>query len=183
MRNEKGQFIKGHRIGMTGKHHTSISNTKNRVSHLGKSNRRLGKKHSPEAIKKIREARKIQGNNVWNRGKKLHYKVWNKGLNKTNNGVLRKMSIDRTGERNPVWQGGISFIPYTIDWTETLRRSIRERDNYICQICSQYGNAVHHKDYDKKNCNPDNLITLCQPCHNKTNVRREFWKRYFYENK
>lgn len=83
------------------------------------------------------------------------------------------------GEKHPSWKGGISFEPYTTDWTETLRRSIRERDNYICQLCSQYGNYIHHLDYDKKNCNPTNLITLCHSCHSTTNHNRNYWINYF----
>jgi len=83
------------------------------------------------------------------------------------------------GEKNPNWQGGISFEPYSVDWTETLKRSIRERDHYICQLCSNYGNTVHHIDYDKKNCNPTNLITLCVGCNTKVNFDREHWIKYF----
>lgn len=82
-------------------------------------------------------------------------------------------------EKNPAWKGGISFLPYSIDWTITLKRSIRERDNYICQICNQYGLDVHHIDYDKQNCNPNNLITLCHKCHMKTNHKRDYWINYF----
>jgi hypothetical protein len=84
-----------------------------------------------------------------------------------------------TKEKNPQWKGGKSFEPYTVDWTKTLKRSIRERDNYICQICNQYGQFVHHIDYDKKNCSPNNLITLCNSCHTKTNKNREEWIKYF----
>lgn len=83
----------------------------------------------------------------------------------------------KEGKHN-LWKGGISFKPYSIDWTETLKRAIRERDHYLCQLCSQYGNEVHHIDYDKKNCSPDNLITLCHNCHNKTNNNRNYWKLY-----
>ena len=82
-------------------------------------------------------------------------------------------------DENPNWQGGKSFEPYTTDWTETLKRAIRERDNYICQLCSQYGNTVHHKDYNKKNCNPNNLITLCISCNAKVNFNRDYWQNYF----
>ena len=90
-----------------------------------------------------------------------------------------KLTQAISGEKCNFWKGGISFEPYSVDWTETLRRSIRERDNYICQLCNQYGYYVHHKNYDKKNCNPDNLITLCHRCHNKTNQNREYWINYF----
>ena len=37
----------------------------------------------------------------------------------------------------------------------------------------------NHIDYDKKNCNSDNLITLCRSCHRKTNFNRENWIKYF----
>ena len=95
---------------------------------------------------------------------------WNKGIKITD-------EIIKNGYGN--WQGGKSFEPYSTDWTETLKRAIRERDNYICQLCSQYGNAVHHIDYDKKNCNPENLITLCNNCNLKVNHNRNYWTNYF----
>lgn len=82
-----------------------------------------------------------------------------------------------TGEDNHFWQGGVSKETYGADWHETLRRAIRERDNYTCRLCGkQQGDRafdVHHIDYNKKNCAPNNLITLCRSCHLKTNFNRE----------
>jgi 5-methylcytosine-specific restriction endonuclease McrA len=87
----------------------------------------------------------------------------------------RKISEANRGEKSYLWQGGKSFEQYTTNWSSTLRRSIRERDNYICQMCKsvQADRAfdVHHIDYDKKNCDPRNLITLCQGCHTKTGIK------------
>lgn len=115
---------------------------------------------------------KIKPKKPWNIGTKGIVKAWNKGLKGYN-----------SGEKNNMWKGGISKYPYPTDWTETLRRSIRERDNYVCQICSKQqgdkAHQVHHIDYDKNNCNPDNLITLCVSCHAKTNSNREYWIEYF----
>jgi len=91
----------------------------------------------------------------------------------------QKMSESHRGNKCHFWKGGKSFEPYSIDWTETLRRAIRERDHYICQLCQQYGNIVHHIDYDKKNCNSENLVTLCHKCHTKTNNNRNYWINYF----
>ena len=58
-----------------------------------------------------------------------------------------------------------------------------ERDNYTCQLCGEVErdkkHSVHHKNYDKKDCRPENLITLCAICHNKTSTDREHWKEYF----
>lgn len=86
-----------------------------------------------------------------------------------------------TGVNNPAWQGGISFAPYPIEWLPSLRRMIRTRDNYICQICetplkNNMRKPVHHIDYDKNNNSTDNLITLCHSCHAKTNFNRDHWK-------
>ena len=88
-------------------------------------------------------------------------------------------------DKNPNWQGGKSYEPYSVDWTRTLKISIRERDKYVCQMCTEpQGDealSVHHIDYDKKNCNPTNLIALCRKCHLKTNINRGYLIKYFYE--
>ena len=87
------------------------------------------------------------------------------------------------GEKHPSWQGGISFEPYSIDWSESLRRTIRERDHYTCQLCGKpqgdRAHSVHHIDYNKQNCSPNNLITLCVGCNTKVNFNREYWTEYF----
>ena len=107
----------------------------------------------------------------------------------------KKDSLSKIGDKNPMWgkngekhhnwQGGKSFKPYTTDWTKTLRRSIRERDKYVCQFCSkQQGDIaldVHHIDYNKKNCSPNNLITLCRTCNVKANFNKEKWIKYFHK--
>lgn len=91
------------------------------------------------------------------------------------------------GEKSGTWRGGLSFESYPFDWVDSLRESIRERDNYTCQIpeCGirqeELDNrlSVHHKDYNKDNLNPNNLISLCRSCHAKTNFNREYWIEYF----
>ncbi len=89
----------------------------------------------------------------------------------------KKLSLSHEGEKNPSWCGGTSCSVYAIDWTETLRRSIRERDYYVCRLCGNpQGDrvlCVHHIDYNKKNCSPHNLISLCCSCHSKTNGNRK----------
>lgn len=80
---------------------------------------------------------------------------------------------DSSGNKNPRWKGGSSssFTYYNGKFTNKLKKSIRERDNYICQKCGEYGNQVHHINYDKSNCNENNLITLCVKCHGKCHGR------------
>jgi 5-methylcytosine-specific restriction endonuclease McrA len=86
-------------------------------------------------------------------------------------------------DKNPMWNGGTSGLKYPVDWTRTLRVSIRERDKYICKVCGEQqgerAHSVHHIDYDRDNCDPKNLITICVSCHQKTSFRRDYWQELF----
>jgi len=84
-----------------------------------------------------------------------------------------------SGENSPSWLGGLSFEPYGSEFNESLKRKIRERDKYKCNICGKKGKRIHHIDYCKTNNSPSNLITLCVSCHVKTNYNREYWIEYF----
>jgi len=144
---------------------------------------------NPEIRKKLSQAKK--GEPSWNKGKKGFQVAWNKGKPAPwaknlpqafkkgyptwNKGLIGFMA----GEKSPLWKGGISFEPYSPEWTKALKESILQRDNYTCQLCHKKGTAVHHIDYNKKNSNPENLITLCANCHSKTNVNREKWIKFF----
>ena len=93
-----------------------------------------------------------------------------------------KVSKLLSGENNPQWQGGKSLEPYGYEFKRKIRKQVYIRDKYQCQECGviHEGNSgklvAHHKDEDKKNCNTDNLITLCRPCHAKiTMVAR--WRK------
>jgi 5-methylcytosine-specific restriction endonuclease McrA len=168
-----------------------------------------GFKMSEESKKKISETHKRIGfkpktchlkgeescsyGRKWNENRRKKFGEYNKLLNrkppsrkgaKHSQETKNKMSIARQKENSPFWQGGKSYEPYSLDWTRTLRRSIRERDNYTCQICSRqqedFAFDVHHKDFDKNNCNPNNLITLCKSCHSKIGY---YEKRILWQNK
>lgn len=92
-------------------------------------------------------------------------------------------SENQTGDRNSNWQGGKSFEPYPIEFNNSLKRKIMERDNYQCQnpqcIKTSEISNIHHIDYDKDECHPNNLITLCGSCHSQTNGNREYWKIFY----
>ena len=46
-----------------------------------------------------------------------------------------------------------------------IRREALARDLYQCRGCGKYGNEVDHIDGDSHNNDPENLQTLCKPCH------------------
>jgi hypothetical protein len=158
---EKIKSARAKQVMKKGRKHSEESKEKNRIAHLGKQHTEQSKKKLSVAAKgrKLSEAQKI------------------------------KLSKGKLGEKNPQWQGGISKLPYGQDWTEDLKDAIRKRDEHTCQICGEtqeeFGErlgrklTVHHIDYDKNNCNPDNLTTLCISCHTKTGTNRKYWKLFF----
>ena len=92
------------------------------------------------------------------------------------------------GERSGFYIDGLGKEPYPLEWTDTLKESIRQRDNHTCQKCNkkQYELKgrfkkldIHHIDYNKENCNKNNLITLHRSCNSKVNFNRDYWFAYF----
>ena len=93
---------------------------------------------------------------------------------------LRCRNIGKQGEKASTWMGGKSFEPYLPEFNNALKKRIRQRDGYVCQICRKQqvhrALSVHHVDYDKTNNNETNLISLCLTCHRKTNHNRDYWQ-------
>lgn len=156
----------GDKNPMYGKHHSDKAKAK-----IGEVSRRTwtGRKHKPETIEKIREAEK-----------KVKYLPERIAKATENLRVYRLIHGPLKGEKHPNWQGGISFEEYGADFTDELKDKIRQRDLYRCRYCGSAGYedkklSVHHIDYNKKNNSEDNLITLCDNCHTKTNFNRKEW--------
>jgi len=139
----------------------------------------------------LKYAKALSGNKYGsgNKGKKQE---WTTKRNLSNNPMWRTEIRKKVGminkgkfslEKNPMWKGGLSFELYTTEWTNKLRSIIRKRDDYNCQTCGKHQEGVlldvHHIDYNKKNCSPENLISLCKACHSKTNQKRNKWKLHF----
>ena len=128
-----------------------------------------GKKLSEKTKRKISESHKGRKNSIEH----------NKNISK----AKKRLYKDRT--KNPNWQGGVSFLPYSPSFTKELKNKIRDRDNHICRLCKKPENGrtlhVHHIDYDKMNNNPTNLISLCIDCHNSLQGDIETWKEVFYD--
>lgn len=184
-------------------------NEKISKSHLGKNKSWLykevkiyykickcGKKFITPLIKRI-YCSKLCSNRFCIRQINLDVEIKRRKLiSKKLKGKLPKNLNDLHGENHWNWKGGISCEPYCEVWIdEDYKRSIKERDNYTClnPECNKFDKklCIHHIDYNKKNCHPLNLITLCFSCNGKANKDREWhesWyraimnKRYSKEN-
>lgn len=60
---------------------------------------------------------------------------------------------------------------YPPDWPAIAER-VKQNAGWRCEHCghphdvaSGHVLTVHHLDGDKANCNPSNLVALCQRCH------------------
>lgn len=85
---------------------------------------------------------------------------------------------------NPNWNGGTSCEPYCFEWSsKEFKDFIKERDGNKClnpDCCKNIHRlSVHHIDYNKKNCEPENLITLCSSCNSRANKDREWHKSWY----
>lgn len=177
---------KGKVTWIKGKHHSN--ETKDKISlkkkgiNISEEHKRKisashkGKKMSEESKKKMSIAKRIRP--VSNETK-LKLSNINKGKHLSEK-TKKKISIAFRGYKHPLWLGGISKLPYSFDWNEELKMLIRKRDNFTCRLCGIPAGIVHHIDYDKMNSNPNNLITLCESCHPKTNKDRKRWFWFFY---
>jgi len=202
----KGGFKKGH-VGykaFLGRKHTP--ETKKKLSQIAKEQGRSisfkGRSHSEETKRKISETKKAQRLKLTeyqkqklseaNVGKiiseehkeklrafhtgRKHSKATKEKLRKAN---LGKKHPEFSGERHPMWKGGVTSIykkirksPEYIAW----RESVFKRDNYTCLHCGIKGgvlNADHIKPFathPKLRLDIDNGRTLCEPCHKKTDT-------------
>lgn len=132
-----------------------------------------GIKHSEESKKKMSESLKGVG-------------LGRKHTEESKRKIAKSRVGKYGGKNSPHWLGGISCEPYCQDWTKVLKDFIKERDGYKCLNPYCFGNiyrlSVHHIDYNKKNCEPRNLITLCTSCNARANKDREWheWHESWY---
>lgn len=170
------QCNKIHIHGMLGKHQSKKFKTA-----LGL--RRKGTKHT-EAAKQLNREKHLGKVNPRKGKKDIDYYGIERAIKIAENNSLKHIGL-QAKEKHPNWKGGISYLPYSSDFTCYLKTFVRERDNFICQECGkteeQEGQVlrVHHIDYDKMNCSFYNLILLCKSCHSKTNYKRDDWMKHY----
>jgi len=159
----------------------------------GENNPLFNKPKSESHKRKIRESlkgkRSGENNNMY--GKIQLYKtrqkisVANKGKKRSDE-FKRQKSERMSGKNHPNWRGGCTKEGYCEEWrTKDLKDHILKRDNYKCQNpqCNNVSKriCVHHINYNKKDCDPWNLITVCFSCNSIANYNRSWWKAFYNE--
>ena len=131
-----------------------------------------------ETLKKMSEAKK--GKIPWNKG--IH--MW-EGKEHPR-GTLGKIGL-RNGNKCHFWKGGISTeneLARKSPNYKIWRKSVFERDNYICQICKIKGGKLQADhiipfSMDKvKRYDINNGRTLCIKCHFQTETYGSKLKKY-----
>lgn len=87
----------------------------------------------------------------------------------------KKISIAHTGKKK--WDGLVKDKSYT-GFSKHVKRKVRERDNYECQICGynlkrSSRSRIHHINGDKHNSSMENLVLVCNKCHSLIHCRKE----------
>ena len=127
----------------------------------------------------------------------IHYTTWSYGEKKCQSCDTKKriklgtFAGFKKGKEHFGYVNGEGYEPYSLEFTQKLKESIRKRDDYKCQNCSMteeehltvHGRniEIHHIDYNKQNCDKSNLITLCKHCNLRANFNRDYWINFYQE--
>lgn len=96
---------------------------------------------------------------------------------------LKCKGVYFSGENHPFFNGWSSLKGYPEEFSNGFKEKIRNKFNRKCFICGideddcKFKLSVHHIDYNKDNCDEDNLVPLCRHCHSKTNSNRTYWEK------
>lgn len=132
----------------------------------------LGKKRTPESIRRMSESQKAIDNKPPSALGRKHTPESLKRMSAAQK--LRCENEDRRGAKSPHWKGGIANRNHVartskafIEW----RCLVFTRDNWTCQDCGQHGVHLHphhikeFAKYPELRFDVDNGLTLCRPCH------------------
>jgi hypothetical protein len=104
-----------------------------------------------------------------------------KGVAKGKNNPM--FGVRLCGEKHWNWQGGITIKDYCSIWKDKeYKQSIRNRDRNIAwDIGYWYKGRIclNHINYNKKDCSPQNLITVSIGMNAAINHHKEFYTEWF----
>jgi hypothetical protein len=178
------------KIGLANKGHKHLDETKKKISKIQKGltwEQRYGKEKAEKTKKEFRETSLGKNNPFYGKKHKIETIEFFKTIPRLK-GKDHPM-FGKTGEKSPMWLGGLSFKPYTKEFNKLFKLFIKERDNYTCTKCNiieidarilyKQGLHIHHIDYIKENTFKENCCTLCCRCNAEVNYNRCHWTKFF----
>lgn len=185
-------------------HRRKISESnKGKHDHFGENNPHYGKKHTEEALSKIRASRskqvfseesllkrsrsmrgKLTGDKNPAKRLDVRKKIAAAQRGKTISAETRKkISMAIRGKNHYNWKGGVSRDPYCYKFNASVKERVREAFGRECFLCGKNEDEngkhldVHHVDYNKsQGCGQYwNLVPLCVSCHARTSSNRWYW--------
>jgi len=171
----KNRFVHGHNqrgVSSWNKGIITPIDTRKKIS-----NSLTGIKRSKEFCEEVSKRMSGEGNPFYGKSSPAS------GTKKTSEQLI-KMSEIMSGKNHPNWKGGISDKPYCGAWSDKeYRNDIKDRDGFKCQNSDCWGESerlsIHHIDYNKVNCRPENLIALCNSCNVRANYNRSYWQELY----
>ena len=163
--------------GLTGRVLSEATRAKIKAANIGKT---LSEEHKDKISaslmgKKTKEDSRSKMSEAWTTERKIKQSEDRTGSKNPNYG--------RTGEKHPMWKGGVSYLPYCPHFNDKIKETIRNRCNRTCTICGvselQHVNRtgkwlgrldVDHLDSQKMaGCYgwKWRLTALCKHCHGK----------------
>ncbi|KKL96777.1 hypothetical protein LCGC14_1841070 [marine sediment metagenome] len=111
------------------------------------------------------------------------YKTW-ANFNHNREGCIVCGVLRRSGDKHYAFNNWSSVEPYCEIWGDKeYKADIKSRDNNECQNSDCWKTnrelRIHHIDYIKKNCQPANLITLCNSCNGRANTNRRWYTNFY----
>lgn len=157
------------------------------VNFKGKNNPFYGKKHSKEAIEKMRLAKlgkRGKDTNRWDGGMP-HCLDCSKQLStRTAVRCVKCTGTLNSGVNSRLWKGG-KTAEENLERTRfrmNVQKRVFRRDNYTCQVCDQHGGYLqvdHMKSWAKfpeLRFEESNCRTLCMACHYYVTFKRKLPK-------
>ena len=184
------------KISEAKKGHIVTKETRKKISNNAKTNPNFGmrgKKLNKEAKRKIGLAKLGDKNSSKRPEVRKKLRELNLGEKNPNYGKHRslksrkKTSASHQGISLKEWTHFTSFEPYSPEFNDRLKKYLRKKFNYICQLCGKIITkqtpkkflCIHHINYDKKDCREENLIPLCNLCNTSVNKSRKDWINFF----
>jgi len=173
-RNDKGQFIKGHKLSPINPFGTNARNWKGGLPKCMDCEEPLSNYNGKRCKECECKRRTGPSNYSWKGGKPKCHEC---GKILSNYYAKYCKSCVNKGERSSGWKGGISKnykTGYYSAQYKQWRIDVFERDGYRCQGCTNVGGylTAHHiksfAHYPKLRFKLNNGITLCEECHKLT---------------